>query len=200
LKLKLRTLGFSLLEILVALAIITLIATVLTRGIQFDSSERVLQQQAVRLVSVINWMCESAEADGRVLGLSMAQSSYAVVMPPSNSEAPRRASADTPADGEWQIPPNREMFANFELPEGLTLALRLNDDPGAIALLEKRPPRPQLVCAGNSELPNFEISVGIASKAHGADALDKLVRIINQPPSLETPNVSSAMLAPVERN
>jgi type II secretion system protein H len=142
--------GFSLLEILVTLAVIAVIAALLSNGLAFNRAERVLDQQSQRLLMVINWMCESAETDGRILGIALAENSYSVLKPPA---------ADAPDPDRWVEVEQRSSFKAFELPEEFRLSLQFEDPNQLATLREERPSRPQLICAANSELPNFRLQI-----------------------------------------
>ena len=173
---KIHSAAFTLLEVMVVLAVIAIITAVALPAIARSSPERKITQQAERIKQVIDLMCENAELDGRELGFAVSKNSYQVLIPPSASES-------LPADGKaapWQAFKGREVFAKFALPEGMQLALTLGSKAEIVELSDELPPVPQLVCLAASELPEFRLSVSIGT------AGDKISRtIVAQPPSVE---------------
>ena len=172
--------AFTLLEVLVVLAVITIITAVALPAIVRSSPERKITLQAERIKQVIDLMCENAELDGRELGFAVSKNSYQVLIPPrDNSEA----------DAPWQAFKGREVFAKYELPEGMQFALNLGNSAEVIELKDELPLTPQLPCLATSELPEFRLSVSIGT------AGDKISRtIVAQPPSVEKLANWAAML------
>ena len=163
--------AFTLLEVMVVLAVITIITAVALPAIARSSPERKVAQQAERIKQVIDLMCENAELDGRELGFAVAKNSYAVLIPP-----PENSEADAP----WQPLKGREVFARFDLPDGMRLGLSLGENQEVIVLHDELPSAPQLPCLAASELPEFRLTVAIGS---GADQISR--SIVMQPPSVE---------------
>ena len=163
--------AFTLLEVLVVLAVIAIITALTLPAIARSSPERKITQQAERIKQVIDLMCENAELDGRELGFAVSKNSYQVLMPPTdNSEA----------EAPWQAFKGREVFAKYELPDGMQFALSLGNNAETIELSDELPLTPQLPCLAASELPEFRLSVSIGT------AGDKISRtIVAQPPSVE---------------
>ena len=182
--------AFTLLEVMVVLAVIAIITAVALPAIARSSPERKITQQAERIKQVLDLMCENAELDGRELGLAVASDSYAVLIPPSASEP-------LLADGKvapWQAFKGREVFAKFALPEGMQLALTLGSNAEIVELGDELPTTPQLACLAASELPEFRLSVSIGT------AGDKISRtIVAQPPSVEKLANWAAMIEAIPR-
>ena len=172
--------AFTLLEVMVVLAVIAIITVVALPAIARSSPERKVTQQAERIKQVLNLMCENADLDGRELGFAIANKSYEVLIPPADSSK---------SDAPWQAFKGREVFAKYDLPDGMGFTLSLGNSAEVIELSDEVPATPQLPCLATSELPEFRltISIGVA-----ADAIKR--SIIAQPPSVEKLVNGSAMI------
>ena len=183
--------AFTLLEVLVVLAVMTIISAVAIPAIVRSSPERKITQQTERIKQVIDLMCENAEIDGRELGFAVAKNSYQVLIPPSVSAGP------LPGDdavAPWQAFKGRDVFAKFDLPDGMQLALGLGNNLDIVELGDELPQTPQLPCLAVSELPNFRltVSIGIAG--------DKISRsVVIQPPSVEKLANWATMIEPIKQ-
>ena len=168
--------AFTLLEVMVVLAVIAIITAVALPAIARSSPERKITQQAERIKQVLDLMCENAELDGRELGFAVSKNSYQVLIPPTTTEPLLIEAKVEP----WQAFKGREVFAKFVLPEGMQLALTLGSNAEIVELSDELPITPQLPCLAASELPEFRLSVFIGT------AGDKISRsIVAQPPSVE---------------
>ena len=172
--------AFTLLEVLVVLAVIAIITAVALPAIARSSPERKVMQQAERIKQVLDLMCENAELDGRELGFAIANNRYEVLIPPAENSEP---------DAPWQAFKGRDVFAKYELTDGMRLTLSLGENAEVIELRDELPAAPQLPCLSASELPTFRLTVSIGSDA------DQISRsIILQPPSVEKLANWSAMI------
>jgi general secretion pathway protein H len=144
--------AFTLLEVLVVIAVIGVIVAVSIPSIAKQSPERQVLAQAERLKQIIDLMCENAELDGLVLGLGLARNRYGVLLPPSAGNDP-----ETQEKPPWESPKNRAVFAPFTLPEGMQMTLTIGLNNETVSLTDKLPNEPQLPCAGSSELPEFRL-------------------------------------------
>ena len=172
--------AFTLLEVMVVLAVIAIITAVALPAIARSSPERKIAQQAERIKQVLDLMCENAELDGRELGFAVANKSYEVLIPPADSSE---------SDAPWQAFKGREVFAKYDLPDGMRFTLSLGNSAEVIELSDQLPATPQLPCLATSDLPDFRltISIGVA-----ADVIKR--SIIAQPPSVEKLLNWSAMI------
>ncbi len=163
--------AFTLLEVMVVLAVIAIITAVALPVIARSSPERKVTQQAERIKQVLDLMCENAELDGGELGFAVANNSYQVLIPPADASEP---------EAPWQAFKGRDVFARFDLPDGMQLALTLGKNAEIIELHDELPAAPQLPCLSTSELPEFRLTVSIGS------ASDQISRsIVVQPQSVE---------------
>lgn len=143
--------GFTLLEVLVALAVIAVVSALLIPAIVRQSPERQLETEVDRLRRVMDLMCERAELDGRILGLAIANSSYAVQIPGKILPEPDK---ETPWEGLQGA-----VWGAHTLPKGMTLSLQTGSRSELAVLTDELPTKPQLPCAGQIDLPEFALSV-----------------------------------------
>lgn len=184
-----KSAAFTLLEVLVVLAVVAIITAVALPAIARSSPERKVTQQAERIKQILDLMCENAEADGRELGLAVAKNSYQVLIPPDASAEVRPAGE---AVESWQAFKGREVFGKHDLPDGMQFALNLGQNLEGVELLDELPQKPQLPCLAQSELPEFRLTVAIGA------ADDKISRsIVMQPPSTEKLVNWASMLEPI---
>jgi type II secretion system protein H len=137
--------GFTLLEILVVVLVISIISAVAIPAIARTSPERKVELASTRLVAVLERMCEQAENDGRVLGLALSRKAYGVRSLRANS---------------WQAFTDNSSYANHELEPGLGLKLWLQERESALP--DQLANKPQLACAGSSEIQNFRLEIANA--------------------------------------
>lgn len=95
--------GFTLIEILVALAVMAIIAAVLTISASSGGTEPRMQREMQRLRARIEYACERAELTGRDLGLHFDRSGYGF--------SHRR-------EEHWEFELRTEL-SRYELPHGL---------------------------------------------------------------------------------
>ena len=143
--------GFTLLEVLVALAVVAVVSAALIPSLVRQSPERQLETETDRLRRVMDLMCERAELDGRVLGLAISNSSYAVqipgkILPEPGKEAP------------WEELKGA-VWATHTLPKTMTLSLQTGSRGEVAELSDELPSKPQLPCAGQLELPEFALRI-----------------------------------------
>lgn len=143
--------GFTLLEVLVALAVAAVVSAVLIPSIVRQSPERQLETEVDRLRRVMDLMCERAELDGRVLGLAIANTSYAVQVPGKILPEPDK-------EPPWEVLKGATWQAHT-LPKGMTLSLQTGSRSELADLTDELPSKPQLPCAGQIELPEFALRV-----------------------------------------
>lgn len=179
--------AFTLLEVLVVLAVITIISAVAIPAIVRSSPERKVTLQAERIKQILDLMCENAEIDGRELGFAVANNSYQVLIPPTPSSA-----AVGDVIEPWQAFKGRDVFAKHDLPDGMQLTLSLGSRLEAVELGDQLPQTPQIPCLAMSELPDFRLTVSVGT------AGDKISRsVVIQPPSVEKLANWAAMVEPI---
>ena len=155
-----RSGGFTLIELLV---VVVILAVVLASGLsllRYGVNERRIQQEGLRLQSVLDFLCEQSLLQNRPHGLAFASGGYAAVRAPSLavsilSGAPV-ATAGTPANSPWlPVASAGLQQSEWALPEGLQLRVTVNGR--LLSLTEKWPITPHLVCDSSGQLPAFII-------------------------------------------
>lgn len=149
-----RRRGFTLLEVLVALAVIAVVSAVLIPSLIRQSPERQIEAEAERLRRVMDLMCERAELDGRVLGLALSTTAYGV-------QVPGKIVAEPGKEAPWEVLSGAIWQAHI-LPKGMSLSLQTGSRAEAAVLGDELPSKPQLPCAGQIELPEFALRLQLA--------------------------------------
>ena len=135
--------GFSLIEILVAVAIVALMAAAVTISAGGAGAARVAERETQRLRQLLEHACERASLTGRPLGLHVAGIRYGF----------------SDWDGEHFQVIQRDELRLRDLPSGMELRL---GGPGAPAIqAEKFGEKPQIVCWPSGDLTPFELDVGV---------------------------------------
>jgi len=139
--------GFTLIEILVVVVILGVVIGAVTLGVGAVGGERQLARQAEQVRALIAYACEQAELSGRDLGISVDAQGFRFSV----------ANRD-----EWIADKAGELRARKWL--GGTRAT-LSRDGQAIAVTDKTPEKPQLVCFSSGELTPFRLELALADVA-----------------------------------
>lgn len=141
--------GFTLLEVLVAVAIIAVVASVVGIGLSGMGGNRQLRQEAERLQSRLRYACELATLAGRATGFRQRSDGYEFLQ----------------LDGEqWRVVTAQAVLAPYRFGTDLTLAL-YRDGQLLQVDSEATDSTPQLVCFASGELTPFRAELS----AVGAD-------------------------------
>jgi general secretion pathway protein H len=133
--------GFSLIEIIVVVAIIAVLASAITLSVNAVGAPRMVEREARRIEALVALACERAEISGRDVGVHLGTNSYGF-------------SVFLPAG--WRIEGGGALRPR-ELPKGLALDARR--DGIALELAPELPDEPQLVCFASGELTPFALEV-----------------------------------------
>jgi prepilin-type N-terminal cleavage/methylation domain-containing protein len=127
--------GYSLLELIVVVAVIGLMATLLLSTAPAWTGDRAQAREAERLARMLTGWCTLAEAQGIEIGLLLAQTGYGFRWQGPAGWMPLSESAyrDHGWTADWQL--------------GAVL------DREALTLPAQLPESPQLICADRDELP-----------------------------------------------
>jgi len=136
--------GFTLIEILVVVVILGVVIGAVTLAVGAVGGERQLARQAEQVQALFTYACEQAEFSGRDLGISLDAQGFRFSM----------ANRD-----EWIADKASELRARKWLVG--TLAT-LSRDGQAIAVTDKMPEKPQLVCFSSGELTPFRLELALA--------------------------------------
>jgi type II secretion system protein H len=163
--------GFTLLELLVVVAVIAILTAVLVPRIAGNADVNQLDLESERVHRVLNAMCERAEQEARPLGFALWQNGYSVLQPSEDKQPDGDVQALSQQSGSTQQVSRRTiwleiksapLFARYEVPEALTFALRFPEQRERAVELEDDEPRvPQIVCLNSAQLPAIELELAI---------------------------------------
>lgn len=145
-RLPVRQRGLSLIELLVAIAILAVLSGALALASGTGSGARTLEREAQRFATLVTIACERAEISGRDHGIHLARDGYAFSL--------------ALADG-WRLVREGEL-RDRALPEGVALAL---EGEHGDASPEGVPAEPQAACFASGELTPFVVSIGAGDLA-----------------------------------
>lgn len=135
-----RAHGFTLIEVLVAVAIIAAMALAVGLGLSGLGGTRQLEREAERLQSHLAWACEAAELDSRAIGLQQTARGYQFL---------------ERHDGAWRAVRDQDALAAHNLPAGMELELVRDGERLSLATDAADAAAPQLACFPSGELPPF---------------------------------------------
>jgi general secretion pathway protein H len=152
-----RSAGFTLIEILVVVFIISILASVTLISIHALGRDNELRDETRRLVGIIEAVQEQAQMEGRDFGLRLQEQQYEFL-----AYDPRREL--------WQAVDGDDLLRPRPLPPGLNFRLRLD---GREASLKpppdpKKPWPPQIPILGSGDLTPFELKVQREDSDHEA--------------------------------
>lgn len=134
--------GFTLLEILVVVAVIAIMSGALVLSAASGGIERRLEDEATRLVRVLQVLCDQSVIEARFIGFGVGRGGY--------------AGYELVDDG-WLPIPKKGPLAIYQLPEALELKLADRDEK----LEPTIPDKPQFVCAPTGELGALDLRLGL---------------------------------------
>ncbi len=150
-----RQRGYTLLEILVVVAVIAILSGALLLSARGAGSDRLIEDEARRLALVLQLMCDQAVIEGRFAGLGYALTSY------STYELSSRGWLMVESNGPLKV---------HALHEGL----QLTESDADQALPPVLPPEPQLLCAPTGEIGEHDLRLApVGSNAGWRIALNR---------------------------
>lgn len=136
-----RQRGLSLIELLVAVAILAALYGAITIAVDAAGGARRIEREGERLAALVRIACERAQLSGRDYGLHVSSGGYAF------SVAGAQA---------WRLERGGDLRPR-ELERGMSLALEREGTDAE--LVESLPPEPQAACFASGELTPFTASV-----------------------------------------
>lgn len=138
--------GFSLIEVLVAVAIVALMAAAVSLSVGSAGASRAAEREAQRLAQLVEHACERASLTGRPHGLHLADVRYSFSV----------------WDGNRFVFINRDELRQRELPTGLRF--ELGAVGAGVTLGEKFAEKPQVVCWPSGEITPFTLDIAVAPR------------------------------------
>ena len=170
--------GFTLLEVIVVLAILAIMSALAFVNLGAGRQSRALEQAAQRAKLVLEQMCERASFEGKLYGMQIYTDGYEVQSP---------STPTPPIDGSpwlWQVvksPGFERVQIDSSIKIGLDYAgealslpidAAVGSDANTQIALAQRPSAPQLACIDDQSWPQFRLrfstAIATASKPDGA--------------------------------
>lgn len=143
-----RQRGYTLLEILVVVALIAILSGALLLSARGAGSDRLIEDEALRLHRVLQLLCDEAVVEGRFAGFGYSANAYS-------------AFELTPQG--WQTVKRDGPLKPHDLAKGLQLVDATAKDPLAPTLPEK----PQLLCAPTGDIGEHDLRLSVAGAETG---------------------------------
>lgn len=147
--------GFTLLEILLVVALMAAIVVTVMFNLDLAGPESKLEREASRLAGVVTIAVEEAQLQGEEFGLLIEETGYRVLL--------------LDEDDLWQEISDDKLLTNHQLPEGMSLSLELEDLPWEVAglktggLFEEQDDEellaPQIFLFSSGELTPFSLTL-----------------------------------------
>lgn len=134
--------GFTLLEIMVVISIITVLSGMLILNLQDRDKSIQLENEAKRLNHIIELAREEAILNSEIIGLRFRQVCYTFVLR---------------NDNEWKAY-NDRTYGPHEIPGGIEFELLIDDIPNPLPR-EETPKHPQIIIWPSGELSPFELKL-----------------------------------------
>jgi len=138
-----RQRGFTLLELMVVLVIVSIILTFVTLSAGGDSHAEQMEREAQRLAALLELASEEAVMRSEQLAVRFSETEYEFMVLDGNEWSPL---ADEPA------------FRQRELPDGIELHLELQDNPPPTLVTEKSD-LPQVFLLSSGEMTPFVLTL-----------------------------------------
>ncbi len=143
--------GFTLIEVLVAVAIVAIVALVVGIGMSGLGGDRELEREAKRLKSHIDYACEIALLNGRSMGLMQTRN--------GGYEFLQRIG------GQWLPIKDQPVLAAHRLPANMRLSMKRENQKLPLSSENTEARRPQIACLASGEMTPFTAEL----EASGAD-------------------------------
>jgi general secretion pathway protein H len=140
--------GFTLIEILVVVVIVSILTVMGVQMVNSGSVERNLQQHGRTLQATMEYACDQATLQNIPYGLKVYENSYSFV---------------EYVNAQWLDVISANLSIQ-ELTDGSLLTLKIDDSN--VVLKEEEIELPQIVCQATGELTPFEVVISDATKLH----------------------------------
>jgi len=167
-----RSKGFTLVEILIVLLIITVVVSLTVLTVNSTGRDSQLDEESRRIEGLVGLLHERALLEGRDFGLRIEPAAYEFVVYDSRRD-------------RWMMLDQEREFRHRDLPKGVSFQLQLDAQTVVIKAIDRNlsngePPRPQIAIAASGEGTPFRlIMLREATQAKAVvdgDALGKISR------------------------
>jgi general secretion pathway protein H len=147
-KQKAQKLGFTLIEILIVIVIVSIMTVIGVQMLGSGSIERTVQQNINKFRASFDYSCDQASLQNRIYGINLFKSGY---------------SFSTYINQQWQDVIANEVLPTIEFENGLWFELQVEGRP---VILDDEPVRnPQIICDSSGEISSFVLKVYNSSNA-----------------------------------
>jgi general secretion pathway protein H len=140
--------GFTLIEILIVIVIVSIMTVLGVQMINSGSIERTVQQQVNQFKASFAYSCDQASLQNRIYGLKIFQNGY---------------SFSTLVNQQWQDVLASEALANIEFDNGIYFDLSV--DGRVVELTQNSNQIPQIICDSSGEISAFVLNLHNSSNA-----------------------------------
>jgi general secretion pathway protein H len=167
-----RSKGFTLVEILVVLVIMTVVISLAVLSVNATGRDSQLDEESRRIEGLVGLLHDRALLEGRDFGLRIEPTAYEFVV-----YDPRR--------DRWMMLNQEQEYRHRELPKGISFQLQLDSQTVIIKPIDRSlsndaPPPPQVAIAASGEGTPFRLTLlRDATRARASvdgDALGKITR------------------------
>jgi general secretion pathway protein H len=167
-----RSKGFTLVEILVVLVIMTVVISLAVLSVNATGRDSQLDEESRRIQGLVGLLHDRALLEGRDFGLRIEPTAYEFVV-----YDPRR--------DRWMMLNQEQEYRHRELPKGISFQLQLDSQTVVIKPIDRSlsndaPPPPQVAIAASGEGTPFRLTLlREATQARASvdgDALGKITR------------------------
>jgi general secretion pathway protein H len=167
-----RSKGFTLVEILIVMLIITVVVSLTVLTVNSTGRDSQLDEESRRIEGLVGLLHERALLEGRDFGLRIEPTAYEFVVYDSRRD-------------RWLMLDQEREFRHRELPKGVSFQLQLDSQTVVIKAVDRNlssgePPRPQVAIAASGDGTPFRlILLRDATQAKAVvdgDALGKISR------------------------
>ncbi len=141
--------GFTLIEILVVVVIVSVLTVMGVQMVSSGSVERNLQQHGKILQSLMNYACDQATFVNRPFGVKFSNNGYTF---------------SQFFNQQWQMLDTDKVQYYQELTDGSVLQLQI--DGQSVVLTDELPQNPQVMCDSSGQLSDFTLTISDASLQH----------------------------------
>ena len=177
-----KSLGFTMVELLVVVTILGLIATIATVTIFTGSLNQQLQRQARELQGQVELMAEEAQLNGATFGLMLSRDDNGIWTYRWRQELELALRDDDQTEADWWLPLNgegRALFPPVSFPAGVEVELRFagNDSLPPVEINDDEPV-PQIFFYRHGEITPFQLQlISEAGDSHFQLQADLLGRV-----------------------
>lgn len=140
--------GFTLIEILIVIVIVSILTVLGVQMISSGSIERTVQSSANKFRTSFDYACELASLQNRIYGVKFYESGYAF---------------STYFNQQWQDVTASEALLLTDFKNGLKLDLLVDGRP--VILKDELPNIPQIICEETGQISTFELNINNSSNS-----------------------------------